>query len=109
VGDARVVFDGERIEVAGRAPQRDPIAQARGASAWLSRLLRESTGRSFAVRGVVAYPDWYVDSSRARGSSVWVLEPKAIAAWIEHQAVSLPDEDVAMIADRVREILGSCA
>ena len=103
VGDARAVFDGERVQVDGRAPQRDPIAQARGASAWLSRLLRESTGRPFVVRGVVAYPGWYVDNSRAKGSSVWVLEPKDIAAWMEREAVSLPDEDAAMVADRLAQ------
>jgi len=29
-GDARVVFDGEAIQVAGMEPDRDPVVQARG-------------------------------------------------------------------------------
>jgi Nuclease-related domain len=44
-GDARIVFDGDSLTVAGRIPDRDPIAQVRGQAAWLRQLLQDSTGR----------------------------------------------------------------
>lgn len=100
-GDARVVFDGKRVLVDGRAPSRDPVIQVRAAAGWLKRLLQDSTHRSLEVRGIVAFPGWYVENSRARGSDIWVLEPKAIAKWIGNEPVSLASADVALVADRV--------
>lgn len=97
--DARVVYDGERVTVAGRAPDRDPVAQAAAEATWLRRLLEQSTGRAFPVRGVVAYPRWWVEQARPdRPREVWVLEPKALPKFIEHAPQVMSHEDVAMTA-----------
>ena len=97
-GDARVVFDGEAIQVAGMEPDRDPVFQARAQASWVRELLSESTGRRFSVRGVIVYPGWYVDESRFRGNSVWVLEPKRLPMFLGQEPARLSQEDIHLAA-----------
>ena len=97
--NARVVHDGERITVAGFTPDRSPVQQATAEAKWLADLLHQSTGKRLPVRGVVLYPGWWVErTNRARHSDVWVLEPKALPAWIENSVASIAPEDVALAA-----------
>ena len=70
-------FDGQQIHIPTRAPDSAPIIQCRAETASIKSLLRDSTSKSFAVRGVVVFLDWYVERKpAARGSDVWVLNPK---------------------------------
>ena len=97
--DARVVFDGEQITVAGHRPDRDPVKQASAEATWLHRLLDQSTGRAFPVRGVVVYPGWWVErTNRNKNAKVWVLEPKALPAFIENAPAVISPDDVALAA-----------
>jgi hypothetical protein len=95
----RVDFDGESLLVGGRVPDRDPIVQARAASDWLRRTLEESTGKRLPVRGVVVFPGWFVEPMSAEAKKgTWVLEPKALPAFIEKEPQLLSDADVALAA-----------
>lgn len=97
--NARIEFDGTRILANGRAPSRDPIAQVRAEVAWLKRTLEESTGKQFPIRGVVVFPGWFVEPATPEAKrDVWVLEPKALPAFIEHEPSVLRDADVALAA-----------
>jgi hypothetical protein len=96
---AKVCVDGERILVAGRAMARNPVEQARAQVSWLARLLEESTGKKLPVRGAIVFPGWFVEpSADAKRLGVWVLEPKALPAFIRNEPVRLADEDVALAA-----------
>lgn len=97
--DARIEFDGTRILANCRAPSRDPIAQVRAEVAWLKRTLEESTGKQLPIRGVVVFPGWFVEPATPEAKrDVWVLEPKALPSFIEHEALVLPDSEVALAA-----------
>ncbi len=97
--NSQVVFDGEKVTVAGFTPDRDPIIQASAEAKWLADLLQQSTGKRFPVRGVVVYPGWWVErTNRERHCDVWVLEPKALPAWIENSNNAIALEDVALAA-----------
>ena len=97
--DAKVVFDGERITVAGHRPDRNPVAQATAEADWLRRTLATSTGRTLPVRGVVVYPGWWIEQvHRERRRDVWVLEPKALPGFIEHEPPVIAPDDVALAA-----------
>jgi hypothetical protein len=100
-GQAKALSDGERITFNGWVPERNPVAQARAAGDWLKGLLLETTDRKFPVRGVVVLPGWYVESTPGSRSDVWVLNPKALPAFIEHQPVVLKDEDIALASSRL--------
>lgn len=98
--DDTVHFDGERVLVAGHSPSRDPIKQIRAAIDWLRRTLEDSTGKRLPVRGAVVFPGWFVDpmTTEVKKGDIWVLEPKGLPSFIEHEPRRLPDADVTLAA-----------
>jgi hypothetical protein len=96
--EASIRYDGETVAVAGFTPERDPIKQAAANARWTRELVRESTGRDYPVRAIVLYPGWFVESGANRGRAVWVLNPKALAAFIEREKVILAPDEVKLIS-----------
>jgi len=94
---ATVLVDGDTLTVAGHVPDRNPIEQVTAAARWLERTLAESTGKRFAVRGVVVFPGWFVAQRGPRGD-VWVLEPKMLPGFIEQEPTTIAPCDVALAA-----------
>jgi nuclease-like protein len=92
---ATITVEGDTLRAGGRKPDCDPIAQVTRAARWLECELEKSTGKRFAIRGVVVFPGWFVDQRSPRGS-VWVLEPKALPAFIERQLATIAPADVAL-------------
>lgn len=92
---ATITVEGDTLRVAGRIPDCNPIEQVTGAARWLECELAKSTGKRFAVRGVVVFPGWFVDQRSPRGS-VWVLEPKALPGFIEQEPSTIVPADVAL-------------
>ena len=104
--DAIVDYDGRRVLVDGMVPDRDPIRQVKAAAKWLSTQIADSTGKSFWVHPVVVYPGWFIETRpEARGAPVWVLEPKALAKWIENESTSIDDTDVSLISYHLARIV----
>jgi hypothetical protein len=96
---ATVSVRGDQILLAGRVMTRNPVEQVRAQVAWLAHLLEQSTGKSLPIRGTVVFPGWFIEpSSDAKRLGVWVLEPKALPAFIENEPVRLTDADVALAA-----------
>jgi len=97
-GKSELVLDQEGIKVLGREPDRDPVVQALAQAQWVQRLLLESTGKKVFVRPVVAFPGWFVTRTTGANRDVWVLEPKALPAFLEKEQARLADEDVKLCA-----------
>jgi hypothetical protein len=96
-GNPKITFDGEQVLVDGVKPDRDPVNQALALRKWLIELLEERTARQFPVRAVVVFPGWYVErTTTTRRDDLWVLNPKGIAKFIEHEPVVLKPEEVAL-------------
>jgi len=91
-----VVYDGSRVLMNGIEADRNVIQQATALAGWLEKTLLGSTGRRFAVRPVVVFPGWYVEPG-PMGAAVWVLNPKALPAFILHEPVSIDTNDVHLI------------
>lgn len=93
--DAKVVFDGDTVSIDGRAPSRDPVRQVLANTAWVQDLLKERTGRTFPARPVVLFPGWFVETAGARAHDrIWVLNPKALPAFIAQEKMNLSLEDI---------------
>jgi hypothetical protein len=107
-GQALVEYDGEKVTVNGHTPDRDPVIQARSLSRWLEEFLKESTGKVFKVRPVVVYPGWYV-SDQPKGSEVWVLNPKALPAFLEHEHSTMSPEDVHLACYHLSRYVRGCS
>lgn len=101
--NARISFLGDQILYDGKKPSRDPIRQVRESAKWIAGLLAESTGRHFPVRGAVLFPHWWVDPApECIRKDVWVLEPKALPAFLKNEPQRLASEDVKLVASRLK-------
>jgi hypothetical protein len=97
-GETRIVVDGERIRANGVEPERNPLIQARAQATWLHGLLKESTGRALPVRPAILFPGWFVERPPAGQSDVWVLNPKALPAFLGHEPERLTAEEIKLAA-----------
>jgi nuclease-like protein len=95
-GEPRIRCDGESLTVAGHEPDRDPIRQARGQAAWLRKVLSESTGRDFPVAPVILFPGWFIENSPGSLRQIWVLEPKALPAFLQGEPQRLEHADASL-------------
>jgi hypothetical protein len=109
-GDAKILFDGQSVRIPGRELERDPVTQARGQAKWLQELILENLGKRMHVKPVVVFPGWFVvPTAEAKASDVWVLNPKALPAFIKHSDRQLAEADVHLVASHltryVRDVL----
>lgn len=95
-GSPKIAFDGETLLAAGWEPDRNPVIQAKAQASWLQRLLAESTGKTLPVRPVVLFPGWFIEDSRPSRKDLWVLEPKALGAFLANEPEALPAEEVKL-------------
>ena len=95
-GDARITFANGRLRAGTHEPDRDPITQARAQATWLRNVLAESTGKQFSVMPVIAFPGWFVEQPAQRLTDIWVLEPKALPAFLEQEPLRLAPPDVKL-------------
>ena len=93
-GNPKIVFDGQRILVAGHEPDRDPLVQAKAQASWLRELLHGSTGRQFNVRPVIVFPGWFIEQSPGTSKAIWVLEPKALPGFLSNEPALISSEDM---------------
>lgn len=104
---AEVVFDGEKLKIGSLEPERDPIIQAKAQAGWLRSLLTESTGKQFDVRPAIVFPGWFVSSAAGSFKQVWVLEPKALPAFLSNEPVRLSLEDVNLASFHLSRFIRS--
>lgn len=87
----RISLQGESVVMDGRALKRNPVAQIKAQAIWLRNLLKESTGKDFAVFPVLLFPGWYVEPIGR--PDFWMLEPKALKSFIENRSFHLDESD----------------
>jgi hypothetical protein len=93
---------GGRLYKDGVMVTPNPIDQARAEADWLRRMLKDSTEREFTVRGVVLFPGWWVEGVDSETKAkAWVLNPKALRAFLAKEAHVLSAADVALAAQRI--------
>jgi hypothetical protein len=95
---ATIWYDGETVSVAGLTPERDPVKQASALARSMGELVKESSGKTYAVRPVVLYPGWSVERPNNLRPDVWVLNPKTLPALIRNEPLALEDDEVNVIA-----------
>ncbi len=105
--DARIVFDGESIRIGSSLPDRDLLVQARAQAGWVRSLLAESTGQRIDVKGVIVFPGWFVVSAKGASKDVWVLEPKALPAFLANEPARLPADVVKLASFHLSRFIRS--
>lgn len=94
-GNAIVRVKNEEVYVNNYLVERNPIKQSRALCKWIQVVLEESTGKKFHVQGVVVFPGWFVEKEPAK-IDIWVLNPKALPAFIDNCPEKLSIEDVRL-------------
>jgi hypothetical protein len=105
-GSPTVTYEGEVLRINGMRPDRDPVSQARMNAAWVSAELKRSTGKHFPTKPVVLFPGWFVEPV-SRGADVWILEPKALPAFISNEPTKLHDTDVHLATYHMARLVRS--
>ncbi len=96
-GIANIEFDGEQIMIPGKKPTKEPIIQVTAAAKWLRNILKESTGKEYPVKPVVVFPGWFVEAKEdGWKSAVWVLNPKALQTFINHESDKVNPADMML-------------
>jgi hypothetical protein len=103
-GETVISFDGETTLINGRKPDRNPVVQARAQASWIMEFLKSSLGRTFPVRPVVVYPGWFVKGTPAC-SDVWVLNEKALPAFIENEKTELSSDDLRAVTFQISQYI----
>ena len=105
-GNATVVFNGKDILIDGFSTDKRIITQAYAEASWLQSILSESTGKSYPVRPVVVFPGWYVETKQGKKKNgLWVLNPKALPAFIENTPKSLTKEDMMLASFHISRFI----
>lgn len=93
-GRATVIHDGNTLRIENGRPFDEPLNQARAQAHWLADRLNDGRrGALFTVRPVVVFPEWFVErQGSATKSDVWVLNPKALGSFLDHEPCILSGE-----------------
>lgn len=102
-----VHYDGQVVTVNGRAPDRDPVAQAIAQAAWLRETLSRGVGLDVHVQPIVAFPGWYIESPKNLSPDVWVLSGKELPGFIENSRQSLDGQTVKTIRSFLKQMVRS--
>jgi hypothetical protein len=94
-GQAIVRLENGQVYVNNYPVERNPIVQGKALAKWVRDILKESTGKYYPVQPVVVFPGWYVEKMK-KGEEVWILNPKALPAFIQNNQVEISPEDVRL-------------
>ncbi len=103
-GECKIIVDKEGISINGFRHEKKILIQAEAQKTWLERQIANLTGIKLSVKPVVAFPAWYVDN-RNQGNNVWVLEPKALPAFIHNSPKILTKEQVRLISNQISRFI----
>lgn len=96
-GEATITFNGTHITMRGRGSYDAPVIQAKAGARWLRDFLKESTGREYPIRPVLLFPGWFIQPTvETKKSDLWVLNPKALPAFIQNSFAVLREDDVKL-------------
>jgi hypothetical protein len=97
-GNSKIHFNGKEILINGNSTHSDIITQATAATAFIQKVLKNSTGKDFLPFPVVLFPGWYVEGDGNNQGRMWVLEPKAFKKFVDRQTQKYSPEDVALMS-----------
>lgn len=88
----QIFYDGKKILVDGRAPERDPLVEAIAGAKTVQTILETRTGRRFDVKPIVVFLGWY--TTKNPGSTpAWVLNEQAVPTFIRNDFRELSYDD----------------
>lgn len=99
--DAKVVFDGQRLQFPGWA-ETAPLDQTIRQAKWLSQWLSSAVGETVVVKPVLALPGWYVDL-KAKSDVVIINGKNASGTFGKLFHTALSEEMIKRIAHQLEQ------
>ncbi len=96
-GECKIVATQSGVKANGNLQDRNPIVQAKAQAGWLKQYFGEA-GFKHAVQPVVVFPGWFVEPADFDKLGAWVLEPKALPAFIDRRQEMISDCDVRALS-----------
>ena len=98
-GRPSVIFDGTSLKLNSGVTTDKPLSQVQASSNWLRELIKETTGKAFAVKPVIVFPGWFIEpTSDAKASDIWVLNPKGLPTFIANSKDKMTSEDMNLVS-----------
>ena len=91
MAEAKVTYDGKRLGFPSFVTT-EPIDQAKGQAAWLSKWLSGAVGDPVKVLPMVTIPGWYID--RKEGDGVPALNPKQVKSFLDSRKEPILSESM---------------
>lgn len=92
-GNSRIHLENKQIFIDGFPMDRNPFNQCHAQAHWLQNLLLSTTGKKFMIKPTILFPGWFVDPMQGH-EDVWVLNPKALPAFISNEPEAITREDM---------------
>jgi hypothetical protein len=73
------------------------------------RQIEEGVGFHVSVRPIVVFPGWWIEPAEGAHRDVWVLEPKALPAFLERETVVLDTPHVRQISYHISRYIRTFA
>lgn len=99
--DAKVVFDGQRLQFPGWA-ETAPLDQATRQAKWLAQWLSSAVGDKVGVKPVLALPGWFVDV-KAKSDVVIINGRNASGTFGKISHTALSEEMIKRIAHQLEQ------
>ena len=96
-GECRIIANHEGVTANGLKLDRNPVIQAKAQAAWLKHQFGDADFK-VSVQPVVVFPGWFVEPADFNAIGAWVLEPKALPAFIERRAEVISESDVRSLS-----------
>jgi len=99
-GNPMISYDGVDIKIDGFLPDRSPVTQVRGQKYWLENFISENAKIKIKVKPVIIYPGWFINQ-KSNNTEVWVLNEKALPAFLKNEKTILSSEQINIIATHI--------
>jgi len=106
-GKPIIKHENDSIVVDGFNTSTKTLNQVAAASSWVESVINETTGRKIAVKPVVVFPGWFIETKNNK-NDIWVLNPKALPTYIENTPDILSKEDMMLFSYHISRYIRTC-
>lgn len=103
----QIFYDGKKILVDGKIPDRDPLLEAVAGAKTVQSILEARTGKLFDVKPIVVFLGWYT-TKNPHYAPAWVLNEQAVPVFIKNDFRELSLDDGMLAIAQLKQYSEEC-